>query len=137
VEDESVRAAAMGSSNGNPTTAAVAPPPPPNCPPGLDYDPACRVFVANVPFAADEAAMYSVMRAFGRVRAITIPRDKETQRASGIAFVDFAEEHDALTARAAPPHHLMLQGRALRTGVPNRQYGVAVKLAPVTVFAAS
>jgi RNA recognition motif-containing protein len=102
-------------------------------PSSFSYDPRNRVFVCNVPFQADEAAVYGVMRQFGRVVAVTIPRDAASGVSAGFAFVDFRTAQDALLARTAQPAELALNGRILRVGEPNRQFGVAPNVKPVYV----
>jgi RNA recognition motif-containing protein len=99
------------------------------------YDPECRVFLCNVPFLCNEMEVYTVMKKFGSVRAITMPREVHdtTGKNCGYCFVDFADRQDAMTAITAQASELTVAGRVMRTGKPNRQFGVTHTLTPFVI----
>ncbi|HEB54438.1 MAG TPA: RNA-binding protein [bacterium] len=58
-----------------------------------------RLYVGNLPFDADEAAIRTAFsEAGGTVAHVHIPLDRETQRPRGFAFVEMATDEEAMRA---------------------------------------
>lgn len=61
---------------------------------GNHAPPADRVFVANFPFdTTDDELRHFFEDRIGRVRAVTIVKDRATGNSRGFGFVSFFEEH--------------------------------------------
>lgn len=58
-----------------------------------------RLYVGNIRYSADEAALRAVFEAFGPVQEVFIGIDRETGRSRGFAFVTMADEGSAQAAR--------------------------------------
>jgi RNA recognition motif-containing protein len=57
-----------------------------------------KLYVGNLPYEADEAALQDLFSQAGTVETVQVMRDRETGRARGFAFVEMATESDAQNA---------------------------------------
>lgn len=57
-----------------------------------------KLYVGNLPYETDEAALESLFASAGAVESVNVIRDRETGRARGFAFVEMATDQDAQTA---------------------------------------
>ena len=57
-----------------------------------------KLYVGNLPYETDEAALQDLFSQAGTVDTVQIMRDRETGRALGFAFVEMATEADAQNA---------------------------------------
>ena len=57
-----------------------------------------KLYVGNLPYETDEAALQELFSQAGTVETVQIMRDRETGRARGFAFVEMATEADAQNA---------------------------------------
>jgi cold-inducible RNA-binding protein len=57
-----------------------------------------KLYVGNLPYETDEAALQDLFSSAGTVDTVQIMRDRETGRARGFAFVEMATEADAQNA---------------------------------------
>jgi RNA recognition motif-containing protein len=57
-----------------------------------------KLYVGNLPYETDEAALQDLFSQAGTVDTVQIMRDRETGRARGFAFVEMATEADAQNA---------------------------------------
>ena len=71
-----------------------------------------RLYVGNLPYKTDEAALEALFRQAGGVESVHVMREAETGRARGFAFVEMATEQDA-TKAISQFHEYQLDGRAL------------------------
>lgn len=70
------------------------------------------IFVGNLDFTANEAALRSLFEPFGSVERVNIVTDRETGRSRGFAFVEMTDSGQADQAIAAL-NGANLDGRAL------------------------
>jgi len=57
-----------------------------------------KLYVGNLPYETDEAALQDLFAQAGTVDTINVMRDRDTGRARGFAFVEMATEADAQNA---------------------------------------
>ena len=57
-----------------------------------------KLYVGNLPYETDEAALQELFSQAGTVDTVQVMRDRETGRARGFAFVEMATEADAQNA---------------------------------------
>jgi len=57
-----------------------------------------RLYVGNLPYAADETTLRDLFSQYGQVESVQIATDRETGRSRGFAFVDMATDADAQAA---------------------------------------
>ena len=57
-----------------------------------------KIYVGNLPFSADEAAVRSLFEQHGTVESVALINDRETGRPRGFAFADMGSEADAQSA---------------------------------------
>jgi RNA recognition motif-containing protein len=57
-----------------------------------------KLYVGNLPYETDEAALQDLFSQAGTVDTVQVMRDRETGRARGFAFVEMATEADAQNA---------------------------------------
>jgi len=71
-----------------------------------------KIYVGNLPFSADEAAVRSLFSQHGTVESVALPTDRETGRPRGFGFVEMppAEAQAAIAAL----NGYDMNGRALR-----------------------
>jgi len=85
------------------------------------HPPAPTIWVGNIPWSADELSVENTFGRYGPISRVKIPKDLETGRSRGVAFVEF-ETVDAAT-------------RALRA---SQERGISIDKRPVRVdFAAA
>jgi RNA recognition motif-containing protein len=71
-----------------------------------------RLYVGNIRYSADEAALRAAFEPFGPVKEVFIGIDRETGRSRGFAFVTMADDASAIKARDGL-NGKELDGRAL------------------------
>ncbi|SPO25066.1 probable RNA-binding protein [Ustilago trichophora] len=71
-----------------------------------------RLFIRNLPFAANQDEIQSFFESFGTVKQVHIPLDKQTKASKGLAFVSFSDPAHALAAYRAKDGSTF-QGRLL------------------------
>lgn len=57
-----------------------------------------KLFVGNLPFGATEEALRDLFAPFGEVQQVRIMTDRDTGKSRGFAFVEMAQDEDALKA---------------------------------------
>lgn len=57
-----------------------------------------KLFIAGLPYTTTEAELTAHFAPVGNVVSVTIPRDRETDRPKGIAFVELATSEQAAEA---------------------------------------
>lgn len=57
-----------------------------------------KLFIGNLDFTMTDDQLTSLFSAYGQVVAVNIVQDKFTHRSKGFAFVEFANEEDAVKA---------------------------------------
>jgi len=57
-----------------------------------------RIYVGNLPYSATEAQLESLFEAYGQINEIFIVTDRHTGQAKGFAFVEMANDDEALNA---------------------------------------
>ena len=57
-----------------------------------------RIYVGNLPFATTEDDLTALFSSYGKVRKVTVVRDKIDGRPKGFAFVEMEEDDSALAA---------------------------------------
>lgn len=71
-----------------------------------------KIYVGNLPFSADEAAVRQLFEQHGKVESVALINDRETGRPRGFGFVEMSST-DAATAIGSLNGHSM-DGRSLR-----------------------
>jgi RNA recognition motif-containing protein len=66
-----------------------------------------RIFVGNLPFSATEDQLRELFAPHGEVAAVSIVKDKFTDRSRGFAFVEMSNADAANAAIAALANHSM------------------------------
>jgi cold-inducible RNA-binding protein len=54
-----------------------------------------RIYVGNLPFDTDEAAVEQLFAEFGEVNSVALPTDRETGRPRGFGFVEMGNDDAA------------------------------------------
>lgn len=85
------------------------------------------LFVKNLPYTADEAALKHMFSRWGKVASIRVPRWSHTGNAKGFAYVQFLRgESASAVVAAAAEKPLELEGRSLQldydTGAPKASF---------------
>ena len=57
-----------------------------------------RIYVGNLPFATTEDDLTALLSSYGKVKKVTVVRDKIDGRPKGFAFVEMEEDDSALAA---------------------------------------
>ncbi len=71
-----------------------------------------KLYVGNIPYDMDEAALETLFAEAGAVDSVTVVRDRDTGRARGFAFVQMVSDDDAQKA-STQFHEKSFGGRAL------------------------
>jgi RNA recognition motif-containing protein len=71
-----------------------------------------RLFVGNLSFHTTDAELRTLFEQFGEVGSVEVPKDRDTGRARGFAFVEMLNDEDAGKAMAGL-NGQEVQGRAL------------------------
>jgi cold-inducible RNA-binding protein len=71
-----------------------------------------KLYVGNLPYDVNEDDLTELFAKAGSVSTVSIPRDRETGRGRGFAFVEMATEQDARNA-ITQLHQQSFGGRAL------------------------
>jgi ATP-dependent DNA helicase RecG len=48
-----------------------------------------QIFISNIPFDVDKAALFEFVSSFGEIQNLSIPMDRQTGKSKGYAFVEF------------------------------------------------
>lgn len=80
-----------------------------------------RIYAGNLPSDCTEAEFTALFAAYGRVRAIELPRDLFTRRCRGFGFVEM-EGHEARAAISGLDGQL-LRGNNLRVNLERPRSG--------------
>jgi len=72
-----------------------------------------RLFVGNLSFQTTDTDLQRAFQVYGTVKEVKVMTDRETGRSRGFAFIEMAQESDALRAVEAL-HGASLDGRPLR-----------------------
>lgn len=85
-----------------------------------------KLFVRNIPFRLTEEDLLDIFSPYGEVVTTSIPKDRETGRSRGFAFVEMKAQNEAESAIEGLKGH-QIQGREIfvsfseskaRTGAP-------------------
>jgi len=57
-----------------------------------------RVFVGNIPFDVTEAELREFFKLAGKITQIAIPKDRETGKSRGFAFLEFESHSEMMQA---------------------------------------
>lgn len=71
-----------------------------------------KLFVGNLPYSTDDAALQAMFDEFGAVASANVITDRETNRSKGFGFVEF-EEDAAADAAIKAMSGKEVEGRAL------------------------
>ncbi|MEQ1895786.1 MAG: RNA-binding protein [Vicinamibacterales bacterium] len=71
-----------------------------------------KLYVGNIPYDMDEAALEALFAEAGAVDSVTVVRDRDTGRARGFAFVQMVNDADAQKA-ITQLHEKAFGGRTL------------------------
>jgi RNA recognition motif-containing protein len=71
-----------------------------------------KIYVGNLPFSADEAAVRSLFSQHGTVESVALPTDRETGRPRGFGFVEMPQADAARAIQALNGYSM--GGRPLR-----------------------
>lgn len=59
-----------------------------------------RIFIGNIPFDATEEDLKTLFKELGKIKQILIPKDRDTGKSRGFAFVEFEDSSQMLEAIA-------------------------------------
>lgn len=77
--------------------------------------PSATVWIGNISWATEEADVEEAFAGFGTIKRVSLPRDGETGRSRGIAYVEYADQDNAEAAvKHALESGIELDGRAVR-----------------------
>lgn len=83
--------------------------------PNARFPPGPTIYVGNVAWSADEIALEEVFGRYGNIKRINQPKDAETGRSTGVAFVEFEDLESAQKAfRAGNGRGIKVDGRPVR-----------------------
>jgi cold-inducible RNA-binding protein len=71
-----------------------------------------KIYVGNLPFSADEAAVRTLFAQHGEVTTVSLPVDRDTGRPRGFGFVEMGQEDAARAIQALNGYSM--GGRPLR-----------------------
>jgi RNA recognition motif-containing protein len=71
-----------------------------------------KIYVGNLPFSADEAAVRALFSQHGTVESVALPTDRETGRPRGFGFVEMPQADAARAIQAL--NGFSMGGRPLR-----------------------
>ncbi|KXS10528.1 RNA-binding domain-containing protein [Gonapodya prolifera JEL478] len=72
-----------------------------------------QIFVGSLPYSFTEKDIWDMMERYGKLKKVTMPKDRDTGKNKGFAFVDFEERRDAEDAFDKYDGYT-LEGRRLR-----------------------
>jgi RNA recognition motif-containing protein len=67
----------------------------------VNFKPFMNLYVANIPFKANDSQLKELFQAYGEVKSAKIITDKFTQRSRGFGFVEMNNDDEARAAMAA------------------------------------
>lgn len=83
--------------------------------PNARFPPGPTIYVGNVAWSADEIALEEVFGRYGNIKRINQPKDGETGRSTGVAFIEFETLDSAQKAfRAGNGRGIKVDGRPVR-----------------------
>ena len=102
-----------------------------------------KIYVGNLPFSADEAAVRTLFAQHGTVESVALPTDRETGRPRGFGFVEMPQADAARAIQALNGYSM--GGRPLRVNEAQdkprtgggRSSGVAVAVVVATAAVAA
>jgi RNA recognition motif-containing protein len=71
-----------------------------------------KIYVGNLPFSADEAAVRALFAQYGTVESLTLIADRDTGRPRGFGFVEMSNADAARAIQGLNGHQM--DGRPLR-----------------------
>ena len=71
-----------------------------------------KIYVGNLPFSADEAAVRSLFSQHGTVESVALPTDRETGRPRGFGFIEMSSSDASKAMQALNGKDF--EGRALK-----------------------
>lgn len=71
-----------------------------------------RIFIGNIPFDATEEDLKSLFKELGGIKQILIPKDRETGKSRGFAFVEF-ENLSQMMEAIARFNNALIKGRKI------------------------
>jgi RNA recognition motif-containing protein len=71
-----------------------------------------KIYVGNLPFTADEAAVRALFAQYGTVESLTLIADRDTGRPRGFGFVEMSNADAARAIQGLNGHQM--DGRPLR-----------------------
>ena len=80
-----------------------------------------KIYVGNLPFSADEAAVRTLFSQHGTVESVSLPVDRDTGRPRGFGFVEMPQE-DAADALAIALCHTQTMGNLHRLGATKGRF---------------
>jgi len=70
-----------------------------------------KIYVGNIPFSMDEAAVRTLFSEFGEIDSVNVIMDRDTGRPRGFAFVEMAD--DGAQKAISSLHEREVDGRRL------------------------
>jgi len=90
--------------------------------PGKAIDPTrTSVFIANLPYEAEESDVKELLEAYGTVTRVHFPLDKETNKPRGICFVDFESATHAHAACALNGEDFLSRSLRVELAAPKKR----------------
>ena len=71
-----------------------------------------KIYVGNLPFSADEAAVRALFSQHGTVESVALITDRDTGQPRGFGFVEMSQADAARSIQSLNGHHM--DGRALK-----------------------
>ncbi|MEB3244577.1 MAG: RNA-binding protein [Vampirovibrionales bacterium] len=81
-----------------------------------------KLFVANIEYTISEDELYALFADAGEVVSLYLPRDKQTNRPRGFAFVEMGSE-DQAEAAISKLHNADIRGRLMAVQFQRPQQG--------------
>lgn len=78
------------------------------------FPPSSTIYVGNVAWSADEVTLEETFGQYGQILRIFQPKDRESGRAIGVAFVEFENVDEATAAVEAGQRRINIDGRTVQ-----------------------
>lgn len=82
-----------------------------------------KLFIGNLPFSVDEGQLNDLFAPFGSIESVAIPKDRETGRARGFAFVNYESADSAKEALQLDTHDVDGRKIAVKIAVDKPRTG--------------
>lgn len=82
-----------------------------------------KLFIGNLPFSVDEGQLNELFAPFGSIESVAIPKDRETGRARGFAFVNYESAGSAQEALQLDGHEVDGRKIAVKIAVDKPRSG--------------